>query len=84
MRNMPTMIKLVGGLVALLGLTAKIQALRSSPAALFMSGFDYVVLVVGLALVVLGFAFNFFIKRDQDGSAPGPGPDSKDRSASAS
>jgi len=84
MRNMPTVIKLMGGAVALLGLTAKIQALRSLPAASFMSGFDYVVLVVGLALVVLGFAFNFFMNSEKNGTAPGRGADSKDRSSSAS
>jgi phosphotransferase system glucose/maltose/N-acetylglucosamine-specific IIC component len=81
--KMPTVIKLVGAAVALGGLLAKIQEFRSAPAASFFSGFSYVVLVTGLALVVLGFAFNFFINSEKNGTPPGRSPEAKDRSSSA-
>jgi len=83
MKAMPTVIKLLGAVVALFGLIAKVQA-HSARAEPFFSGFNYVVLVVGLALVVLGFAFNFFMNSEKNGTAPGRGADSKDRSSSAS
>lgn len=81
---MPTAIKLVGAWVAVVGLIAKIQGLRSAPAEALVEGFDYVVLVVGLALVILGFAFTFFMNGDKTELAGGRGPGSKGASSSAS
>jgi len=65
---MTTVIKLLGAALALFGLISKVQALRSSPKEVFLSGFDYIVLAVGLALIVLGFAFTFFVTSETDES----------------
>ena len=78
---MPTVIKLLGAGVALLGLIAKVQGLRAGRAESFFSGFDYVVLVMGLALVILGFAFTFFMNSEKEEPAPSRSPDSKSHSS---
>ena len=83
MKAMPTVIKVMGAAVALLGLLAKLQGLRSAPAEAFFSGFDYVVLVVGLALTILGFAFTFFMSGEAEEPSRSRGPDSKSKSSPA-
>jgi len=71
---MPTFIKLAGAALALMGLILKWNALHQKPGTVFLSGLGYVILVVGLALIVLGFAFRFFLFKDDRENSSNPRP----------
>ncbi|OGP60416.1 MAG: hypothetical protein A2V67_18940 [Deltaproteobacteria bacterium RBG_13_61_14] len=71
---MPTFIKLAGAALALMGLILKWNALHTQPGTVFLSGLGYVTLVVGLALIVLGFTFRFFLFKDDQENSSNPRP----------
>ena len=70
MKSMPIAIKLAGSALALLGLLLKIHELRTVAGGVVLSGFYYVMMVVGLNLIVLGFAFNYLIASGKHESPP--------------
>jgi len=74
---MPTVLKLAGAALALMGLILKWRELHTRPGTVFFSGLDYVTLVAGLALIVLGFAFRFFLFKDDHENSSNPRPVAK-------